>query len=192
MKIGIDIDDVIVEFARVYLIKYTEKYGKEFDFENLFSFNLWEPLKISKEEDFSLADEYYDSSDFENIPLLEKAKESILELSKYHELIFITSRPLKIKEKTLSYLNKHFSGINHNIFFTNDIFKNQIKSKVEVRIQENVDFMIEDNKDYALSCANNGINIILFDKPWNKNIEHENIRRVDNWKEAMIILKNAD
>ncbi len=58
MKIGIDIDEVIVEFVRGYLELYEKKYGKKILFEDIFSYNLWEPLKISKEEIIKLADEF--------------------------------------------------------------------------------------------------------------------------------------
>jgi len=189
MKIGIDIDDVLAEFARGYLEKYKEKYGKEVKFEDIFSFDLWKPLGISKQESIELADSYYDSPEFDNIDLVEGAFEIIKKLNKEHKLFFITSRPLKIKDKTNLFLNKYFSDINFELVFSNDFFGSQRKSKSEICRELGIGLLIEDNKSYSLDCAKKGIKVFLFDKPWNKNFEHENVERVYSWNEILERLK---
>jgi len=189
MKIGIDIDEVLAEFVRGYLEKYKEKYGKEINFEDIFSYNLWEPLGISKQESIELADSYYDSPEFNNIDLVEGAFEIIKKLNKEHKLFFITSRPLKIKDKTNLFLNKYFSDINFELVFSNDFFGSQRKSKSEICRELGIGLLIEDNKSYSLDCAKKGIKVFLFDKPWNKNFEHENVERVYSWNEILERLK---
>lgn len=47
----------------------------------------------------------------------------------------------------------------------------------------NVDVMIEDKPDVALYLAQNGVNVLLVDAPYNKDLNHENIKRVYNWEE---------
>ena len=189
MKIGIDIDEVVAEFVKGYLKKYTEKYEKSFDFEKIFSYNLWESLNITKEEAIKLADEFYDSEHFENIGLVSGAKESITKLSKDNELIFITSRPIKLKNITENFIKNNFKELLFRILFSNDFFQQGNLSKGEICQQENIDFLIEDNKDYSISCAEKGIKVILFDKPWNRNFEHENVTRVSGWEETLEVLK---
>ena len=49
--------------------------------------------------------------------------------------------------------------------------------------------MIEDNPETALTLAEHGITVILFDAPYNKNVVSERVIRVKNWGEAGIILK---
>ena len=44
--------------------------------------------------------------------------------------------------------------------------------------------MLEDSGETTIDCANVGIKVILFDKPWNKKFKHENIIRVEGWDGA--------
>lgn len=46
-----------------------------------------------------------------------------------------------------------------------------------------VDLMIEDKPDVAMLLANNGVKVLLFDAPYNKDINHPNIIRVYTWDE---------
>ncbi len=190
MKIGIDIDDVLVEFAKGYLNKYEEKYEKKVNFEDIFSFDLWKPLGISKQEAIDLADSYYDSLEFDNIGVLEGAKSALREISKNYEIFLITSRPIKLKEKTNNFINQHFSGIPLRIIFSNDFFSQGMKSKAQICEEEGIKLIIEDNKNYSALCAKKGIKVFLFDKPWNKNFKRKNIERVYNWSEILERLKN--
>ena len=52
----------------------------------------------------------------------------------------------------------------------------------------NVDVMVEDKPDIALHLAQNGIKVLLFDAPYNKNLIHENIVRVHTWDEVKLQL----
>ena len=46
--------------------------------------------------------------------------------------------------------------------------------------------MVEDNADYALDCAKNGVRTFLLAKPWNQEYEaHKNITKVKNWEEIV-------
>lgn len=53
-----------------------------------------------------------------------------------------------------------------------------------------VDLMIEDKPDIAMFLANNGIKVLLFDAPYNKEISHNNIIRVKDWYEISDIINN--
>ena len=48
--------------------------------------------------------------------------------------------------------------------------------------------MIEDNPDNAMILAENGIKVILFDRLYNQNINHENIIRCRNWNEIWSVI----
>lgn len=51
-----------------------------------------------------------------------------------------------------------------------------------------VDAMIEDRPDNVMYLAENGIRVLMFDAPYNKDISHENVTRVHDWKEVKEIL----
>ncbi len=53
--------------------------------------------------------------------------------------------------------------------------------------------MLEDNKDYAFNCAENGIRVILFDRSWNKDCKiNKNIIRIKSWEEALEKIKEIE
>jgi uncharacterized HAD superfamily protein len=46
--------------------------------------------------------------------------------------------------------------------------------------------MIEDNLEYAIELANNGIKVFLLDKPWNQKYNpeiHKSITKIYSWDE---------
>lgn len=182
MKIGIDIDEIVVEYTKHYLELCEASLGKKFLFEEISQFNLWKILEISREEVNSIAKEFNDKGLMEKQEFIEGAKEAINNLSKDNNLFFITSRPPHIKERTVRFFNGHFSEVDLEIIFSEKLNGNE-KSKAQICKELGVGVLIEDRRKYALDCAENGIKVFLMDKPWNQNCGHENIIRVKNWKE---------
>jgi len=185
-KIGIDIDEVITEFVKSYLKIYNHKYDDNKTFEDICSYDLWKPLGITRGEAFEISDEFYASRDFDNISFVDGAKDGIERLSRENELFFITSRPVKIKEKTEQFFKKSFPNLNLPLIFSDGLFHNQEETKANICKELNIDSIIEDNINYAFDCAETGIITYLLDKPWNQsNALPKNIIRVKNWKEIM-------
>jgi uncharacterized HAD superfamily protein len=183
MKIGIDIDEVVVKYVDGYLKVFQEEYGRAVSFEDVFSSNFGEVLRISKEEDEKLHKVFGESMDFDDIELIEGAKEAVINLSKAHEVTFITFRPLRLKEKTKFFLEKIFPDNSFNVFYAKE-FPNGSKAKVCKSL--GINLMIEDHAPAAFECADNGIKVFLMDKPWNRNYNHNpNITRVKNWQEIL-------
>ena len=188
-KIGIDIDDVLVHLVKHFYDFYNQKFKKDLNAENHFEYDFMGPFGISAEEAISLIKEFYFTEYFDNLDLIEASVDSIHELSKEHEIFFITSRHLDIKDKTENLLQKLFPTIKYTLIFSGEFWQ-EAKSKVEICEEVGVSIMIEDNESYALDCAKKGIKVFLLDKPWNQNYEgHENIMRVKDWKQIMEKLK---
>ena len=186
MKIGIDLDECISEFTNGFLKIYNDKFKKNFLFGGVHSYNLWEVVGGTREEALAIADEFYNSSEFDNIGLVDGAKEAIKKLSKKHQLFIITSRPAYIRDKTNNFIKNHFPNDFSEIIYTGDFFSGQGKTKAEVCKALGIGTLIEDNFNYALSCAEQGIDVLLLNKPWNKNAaEHSNIKRVGSWNEIL-------
>ena len=182
MKIGIDIDEIVVEFFRKYLEFFNRQFQKNLMFEDLVSYNIWDVSNISKEDVLSSVREFYDSIHFDEVALVEGVREALIEISKENDIFFITSRPKIIEDKTHFFLNNLLGEINFKLHFSGGTWEGS-KAKGDLCKEIGIDFFIEDNSNYALGCAENGIQTFLFDKPWNKDcVEHENIVRVKNWK----------
>ena len=183
MKIGIDIDEVIVEFARGYFEFYNSKHGTLFKFEDAFTYDLWKVLGVSKEKSIQLADDYYKTESFRNIEIVKDSIEKIKELSGKHEIFIVTSRPVSIRKQTADFFKKVLDGIPLKIVYSGDFFGGQGKNKAELCTELGLSFFIEDNKKFALECAQRGVKVVLLDKPWNRDAIHENISRVNGWEE---------
>ncbi len=184
MKIGIDLDEVTINFMDSLNKFYHKKTGKLYKKEHYKSYNWWELWGCTREEAIAVEHEFVTSKNYEEMEPIENAIESINKLVDKNELFIITSRPEKNKEKTLKWINKHLNRIKAEIIFSGD-FHGGAKTKVEICKDLQIDIILEDNKDYALACAGAGIKVILFDKPWNQKVMHKNITRVKSWEEAI-------
>lgn len=95
--------------------------------------------------------------------------------------------PLRYEQQTLNLLEKN--NLKIPVIFSGHDSSKKGKNKSEICVGKKIKLMIEDASHHALDCANLGINVILFDKPWNKNVTHKNITRVKSWKEVLEIIK---
>lgn len=186
MRIGIDIDEVVVEYIRHFL-KFCEiNLERKFVLEDISEFNLWRTLDISREEVVSIAKNFNEKNLFLELNFVEGFKDAINFLSKENELFFVTSRPIEIKEKTFKFFKEHFPESNFEIIFSDSCLKKESeKTKADICKELGIKILVEDRRKYALDCAENNIKVFLMDKPWNRNCEHENIIRVKNWKEIL-------
>ena len=191
MKIGIDIDGVVADFFRKFLEFYNKKTGNNVSIENWVTYNFWDFLPISKEEGKKLMDEFYLVEDFDKISLIEGSKEAIHNLAKQNQIYIITASPLRWGEKTKRFFDKHFPGKKISLIHSRDendktIYKKEICKNLGISI------LIEDCGYIALQCAEIGVTVFLLDRPYNKNIEHENIIRVKNWNEILEKIKELN
>jgi len=180
MKIGIDLDDTLLDFTNTFSKFYFEKYGKKVKFEEFKTYNYVEIFGVPLKEIIDLIDEMNSIGIGRNLPFCEYAKEAVLDLAQEHEIFFITSRT--IRRGTLEYLGEVFPEIKFKLIFSsNSYVGNEGKTKGEICFEEG----IEDDKKYAKNIAEKGIKVILLDKPWNEDYEeHPNVIKVNNWKEV--------
>jgi uncharacterized HAD superfamily protein len=189
-KIGVDIDDIIFPLMGNYIKFHNKMHDTKFKLEDVYNYHLWKSgIHASKEESVKDVLEFQNSSYFDKIDLISGAKEVLEEISKNYEIYFVTSRPEEIKNKTEALLNKNFPKNGFNILYSGEIYGGKL-SKVEICNNFGIPMLIEDNPDYAINCARNGINVFLLNHPWNKNCEkHERIIRVNELEEVLEILK---
>lgn len=186
IKIGIDIDDTVVEFMGVFLEFCNNKFQTSFKFEEVISTRLEKVFNKEKNEFLDIFRELGAKDFFSKLDIIEDVKESLEKISEFFEIIFITARPKEIENQTLYLLKNSFPNLNFNVDHIVDCWEGlNKKSKFHSCIKHGIKFMIEDNKNHSLDCAKNGIKVFLLDKPWNQDCEHENIIRVKNWNEIL-------
>lgn len=185
LRIGIDIDECIVNYAKHFLEFYNKEHYTNFSVEDFLSFDMEKSLGISRDYLKFIAKKYQSMGIVECLSFIDGSKNSIKNLSDDFEIFLITSRPAEIRERTIAFFARNFEEPVFRIVFSND-FDGERKKKSEICTELNVPILIEDRRKYALDCAENGIKVLLMDKPWNReNCEHENIIRVRNWEEAL-------
>ena len=122
MKIGIDLDEVIVDFIGGFLDFYNGKRGKNVKREDIKHYQLWKNdfFKWTREDAVKLVDEFNESESFGSLNLFEGAKETLQKLNEGNELFIITSRKENTREKTEKFLSEKIGDIFSEIIFTSE------------------------------------------------------------------------
>lgn len=184
MKIAIDIDEILCETVRPFLDFIEESKGIKKDFEEVFSYNLWDVFELEKKEVDKIFHEVFFGENLVcNLDLVDGAQRGIEILNEENELFFITSRPEYYLDKTKEFIIKNFVS-EPQIYFSGDFCGNG-KTKNEICEDLGIDLIIEDNGETSLKYAESGLNILLLDKPWNQDFEHDRIFRCFSWDDIL-------
>lgn len=186
--VGIDADGVLTNLTEFYKeqgMKYFKKEPvnpKAYSFIDMFGLNKFQKVLYGPR----ILDKYCRSA-----KLRDGAKEVISKLDEegceLHEItarMFTTFRnPFGEYYRRLfqKYLDKH------ELKFKSIQFCSETDSPRDKYMgcsKLSVDVMIEDKPDVAMYLAEKGIKILLFDAPYNQEISHENITRVNSWNEC--------
>lgn len=120
------------------------------------------------------------------------AQETLGELSSWCELMVVTSRQHVIQKATTEWICQHFPGVFSSIHFGNHFACEGISRKKSAICKEiGADVLIDDNPLYAIDCASNGVDVVLYDwgnaYPWSKlpdGASDRKIQVVSNWVEV--------
>ena len=182
LVIGIDIDGVIVDTGTVMLPLVSEACARPVAYQDLCSWDLGEALNIDEETMKSIWERIFNSDALRHAPPIDGAINGLSTLRK-HEIWLVTSRPITIRELTISWL--HDNGAHYD-----QIVFNRRGDKLTVGPSFNV--FIEDFLDEAITIAEANIFAIIFDQPWNQASElPANCKRAYNWDDVLQIINNV-
>jgi uncharacterized HAD superfamily protein len=86
----------------------------------------------------------------------------------------------------LFWIRKNFSYYITDVFFAEAA--NKTKGEIASRLEALL--VVEDNPEQAVEIAKKGIKVLLFDYPYNREVNHRNIIRIySGWEEATEIIK---
>ena len=191
MKIGIDIDGVILDYQRVL-----NTYGELYDFIELKKGGI-----VNKNENY-LKNKYdWTEEERENFvnkyflklskqtPLIPGAKDVINMLRREgNELIIISARGGMIEEMKDAAMEKFKQ---EDLLFDKYYWKQN--DKLEIAQKEKIDFMIDDSYDICKKLSSNGIKTIYFrDKDMKKLEQGEYLKEVSNWGEIYRYIKGEE
>lgn len=115
-----------------------------------------------------------------------------------HSLYVITARKFSTMNNPLGSVSRALfrKWVRKNGLPFKDIFfcseENTPSQKLQYCRKISADIMIDDKPDIALYLAENGINVLLFDAPYNKEAEHKNITRVYSWRDICRFVKELE
>ena len=189
MNIGIDIDNVLSNFNDVLLEDYI-KHDKELRNNGIINKDVY----IRKMFDWSEDEEksYYEK----NIERIAEKFVPIKDCSKYikelrqdgHYIIIISGRDngeySNPYNMTIEWLKKY--DIEYDKLILTNAYKHQ--EKADYCKQNNIDIMIDDSIHVCEKCAENNIDCILFETPYNK--KENRFNKVSNWKELYKFISN--
>ncbi len=184
-KLGIDLDETIVDLIDPFLNYYNKETGTNFTKEDIYDYDIWKIINAKEEEAKELGRRFYISEHFDNLKPFEGAVDSIKKIKEYSELFIVTARYGIAKDKTQKWLDKHLNGLISEVFFTSDYSGEKGLTKEQICKKYSLDCLLDDDPNVALKCTNAGISLILFNRKWNQNINHEKIIRVNSWQEAL-------
>ena len=191
MKIGLDIDGVILDYERVLktycdLYDFTELNGN--GIVNKDEFYLKDRYKWTQEQRMNFVNKYFLklSKDTNLIP---GAKDVINMLRKEgHELIIISARGGMIEEMKNSAIEKFET---EKLKFDKYYWKQS--DKLEIAQKENIDIMIDDSYIVCDKISSNKIKTLYFrDKDMKKLEQNEYLKEVSNWGEIYRYIKSID
>ena len=81
MKVGIDLDEVLVDFMKYFVLFYNSKNGSKVTRNKISEYRFWKLWGDSKEETDKTFNEFYKSSLFKNITPIKGAKNGIKKFS---------------------------------------------------------------------------------------------------------------
>lgn len=179
-NICVDIDGTLT-FSGHFMPYLNEHFGMDVTFEEIRDYDFKDIFGVS-EDDLIHFFKANGRKIFLDVELLESAKETMLELNEKHNVWIITARNLDTHKDTKKWLDLNGLG-------DIELITLGTPHKLEKALELKCDIFLEDHPEASLDIAKSGIKLFLMDAPYNKETDHENIIRVDSWKEIRTYLK---
>lgn len=194
MKIGVDTDGVLTDMASFAYdqgkkrFKREPKYPDKYTGPEMFDFKMKHHPLFCLETFFKYAIK---------IPPREHSRDVLNLLDTLgHELYSITSRLFVVRKNIAGWLSRRFlyKWYKKNRLFFKDIIlcedKIAVEEKLNACLRLGVELMIDDRPEIAQRLSENGIKVLLFDAPYNREVEGKNIVRVFSWNEIADYIVN--
>lgn len=188
--IAVDIDDVLSKTAQTIIDYGNERWGHTNTLED-FNEHLQEMWQVNPEESHRRWEEFMDSGNIENYPVIPEAKEALKKLSKNYKLIAVTARRDSLLGITKEWLDTNYPGIITEIvgagIYGAGKTDAHVLTKAEILQQLGVDYLIDDQPKHCIGAAGVGVRAVLYGGyPWNRSVEiPSGVTRCDTWQAVL-------
>ena len=193
-KIGIDIDDVLLELTQAFIKYHNETYGTQLTFKEFTSYYLPKVIGGTFNEAVAKLDNVNQTHYSFNLKPVPEAREAITRLQEKARLSVITSRSTKLFSITRQQVQNHFPGsLADSIYFArNPYLSSSGLTKKDLCLKLEISTLFEDSLEHARECAAAGIQVYLIDYPWNQLQEEIPgvTRLTKGWAELLPLLES--
>lgn len=196
MKIGVDCDGVLTDMSG-YICQYGEAFFRRKPV-NPAGYGARDIFGCSAKENLRFGLRYFPLY-CRKWPPRPGAVEALGRLrAQGHRLYEITARMFVTKKSPLGWYSRRMfhTWIREHGFQFEDIYFCSEERSPEDKLagcrQYGVDLMIDDKPEVALYLADNGMQVLLFDAPYNQETAHENLIRVYDWKDVERVIAALD
>ncbi|MBI4512739.1 MAG: hypothetical protein HY702_01395 [Gemmatimonadetes bacterium] len=176
MRLGIDIDGVVLDFVTAFCTTCRERYGYAIRYEDIVCHDLGQVLGVGSKTLERLIEETLES---ELIKPYSGAVEGLRRLRQQgHVVELLTSRPQTLRKRTEAVLRQY------NVAYDKIIFALFLQKVAKV---EALDLFIEDSLAEALEVVGNGTPVLIYKHPWNErslNVEGR-LQYVETWEQLV-------
>ena len=199
MKIGIDLDDVMAICAVPYLRRFAEQYHVELPDEREIGWHLLRSMDpyVAAEERDRFRIKLYDGTFFSELEVYSDCP-AVLErmVAAGHELYFVTARAERRRYITETWLREkglfdyakavHLKPTGEfNPEYPRGRYDPTGSADYKTRLAKELalDAFCEDDVVISQKLAQAGVQVFLFDQPWNREVSGERISRVAGWSD---------
>ena len=199
MKIGIDLDDVMAICAVPYLRRFAEQYHVELPDEREIGWHLLRDMDpyVAAEERDRFRIKLYDGTFFSELEVYSDCP-AVLErmVAAGHELYFVTARAERRRYITETWLREkglfdyakavHLKPTGEfNPEYPRGRYDPTGSADYKTRLAKELalDAFCEDDVVISQKLAAAGVEVFLFDQPWNRDVTGMQITRVTGWSD---------
>jgi len=177
LRLGMDIDGVIVDYASVMLPILSGVCNRSISYDDLICWDIGEALDIDEKMVADVWQQILGSDILRPAAPIRGAIAGLSALSK-HEIWLVTARPTSLQSLTVSWLNEKKVKYDR-LLFDNGTDRHSIGQELDV--------FVEDHLEQACAIAEAGVSTLLLDQPWNQTaILPENCKRVTDWSAIVL------
>ena len=178
MLIGLDIDGVLAQWRKSFVLWYNEEYGSSLTLE---SWNggrdMQDVLGVSEVEAHSIMDAFSDNC-IHLVEPIQKSQRFVKESN--HDFIIVTRRPKRIQSQTKTWIETHYGPIDIHHTAHRDNGEIIRISKGDVCADIGVDVFVEDTPKHVEDVASRGIDVYMHLQPWNRHFKPTRAKCVDS------------
>ncbi len=186
--VGVDIDEVLTPFTK-YFFRYYEKF--EFPRRN-YDQHTYKPIDDYGDQFFDYLEKYY-RNEVDKLPPFEDAPQALQALTRYYDLVAVTSRNPSAEANTKKWLKLHFPGVFKETYFSTHLNLGATKkvTKLDLCRSAGATILIDDNLEYCIESAEQGIHALLFGiYPHNRaKVLPAGVTRVKDWNDVLRVLR---